>query len=239
MDKEYYKRGFTLIELLVVIAIIAILAAILFPVFISAQQKAKQTTCQSNLRQLSMAHLQYVSEWDETMPRYQDWDAAGDTSRIVRYPCGGKKLAIWAYYIFKYVRSVKSFNCPSSKTNWKGDSDVLNLKYGYNYKLTPRNAADTWWVDYKLSQVRKPGATVLLADSCSHAVHRVDAENWSPGNIDSRHNNGAIFAFCDGHVKWMSVKKDSKGNTIGPGRADGVYWKLDMSGYPDNVADPL
>ncbi|MFH1910322.1 MAG: prepilin-type N-terminal cleavage/methylation domain-containing protein, partial [bacterium] len=63
------KRGFTLIELLVVIAIIAILAAILFPVFAKAREKARQTSCLSNLKQIDLAVLQYAQDYDEMMPR--------------------------------------------------------------------------------------------------------------------------------------------------------------------------
>jgi len=65
------RNGFTLIELLVVIAIIAILAAILFPVFARAREKARQTSCLSNLKQLSLAILMYAEDYDETLPYYQ------------------------------------------------------------------------------------------------------------------------------------------------------------------------
>src|SRR3984957_5324065 len=73
------KKGFTLIELLVVIAIIAILAAILFPVFAAAREKARQTSCASNLRQLGLATLMYVQDYDETFPLYQYADCQGFT----------------------------------------------------------------------------------------------------------------------------------------------------------------
>src|SRR4030081_1263811 len=73
------RRGFPLIELLVVIAIIAILAAILFPVFASAREKARQASCQSNLRQLGLATLMYTQDYDETYPLYQYNDCQGFT----------------------------------------------------------------------------------------------------------------------------------------------------------------
>ena len=73
------RRGFTLIELLVVIAIIAILAGILFPVFAQAREKARQASCQSNLRQLGLATAMYIQDYDETYPLYQYNDCVGFT----------------------------------------------------------------------------------------------------------------------------------------------------------------
>src|SRR5579872_123944 len=70
------SRAFTLIELLVVIAIIAILAAILFPVFAQAREKARQATCQSNLKQLGIATMMYAQDYDETYPKLEDGSAA-------------------------------------------------------------------------------------------------------------------------------------------------------------------
>src|SRR5476649_1368440 len=87
------KTGFTLIELLVVIAIIAILAAILFPVFAQAREQARKTTCISNLKQLSLAYLMYVQDYDEIFPRRDNGDGPnpgvdptpGDSNGLV-YP---------------------------------------------------------------------------------------------------------------------------------------------------------
>ena len=79
------RRGFTLIELLVVIAIIAILAAILFPVFAKAREKARQSSCQSNLKQLGLAFAQYHQDYDETMPGLY-WNTGDDTRQIPGWP---------------------------------------------------------------------------------------------------------------------------------------------------------
>src|SRR5580658_7657312 len=88
------KKGFTLIELLVVIAIIAILAAILFPVFAKAREKARQTACLSNEKQLGLAEMQYTQDYDETFPSTNDYGTG------------------WAKTIYPYVKSLGVFACP-------------------------------------------------------------------------------------------------------------------------------
>src|ERR1700712_1940336 len=96
--KLMQKKGFTLIELLVVIAIIAILAAILFPVFAQAREKARQSSCASNMKQMSLAVIQYAQDYDES------------------YPTGlqsGWYAASWAYNVQPYIKSVDVFRCPS------------------------------------------------------------------------------------------------------------------------------
>ena len=94
------RKGFTLIELLVVIAIIAILAAILFPVFAKVREKARQTTCASNEKQLSLAVLQYVQDYDEKFPACFD---QGRTPNIN-----------WGQEVYPYVKSLGAFACPSN-----------------------------------------------------------------------------------------------------------------------------
>src|SRR5471030_2357537 len=100
------RKGFTLIELLVVIAIIAILAAILFPVFSAAREKARQTSCASNEKQIGLAIIQYVQDFDETYPNIdQGQPEASNTFSTVN--------TLWADMIFSYVKSKQVFVCPS------------------------------------------------------------------------------------------------------------------------------
>src|ERR1022692_1536581 len=94
--KTAKTNAFTLIELLVVIAIIAILAAILFPVFAKAREKARQTSCASNEKQLSLAMLQYVEDYDELFTGLNNWGHDGD----------------WATPLMPYVKSTGVFQCP-------------------------------------------------------------------------------------------------------------------------------
>jgi len=107
------RSGFTLIELLVVIAIIAILAAILFPVFASARDKARQASCASNLKQLGLGLIQYTSDYDDTMP--MNWmsglPGAGNGYGTAT---PASPLIFWA--IFPYVKAVGVYHCPSDAT---------------------------------------------------------------------------------------------------------------------------
>src|SRR5215469_346721 len=100
------RSAFTLIELLVVIAIIAILAAILFPVFAQAREKARQTTCASNERQLGLGFLQYIQDYDEYPPNGVQNGGAG-----VHAGEG------WAGQVYSYVKSTGVFACPDDPTN--------------------------------------------------------------------------------------------------------------------------
>lgn len=108
------SRGFTLIELLVVIAIIAILAAILFPVFAKAREKARQTSCLSNEKQLGLGFLQYAQDYDEFYP-----------GRTIK---NTPDVPNWAYAIYPYVKSTGVYQCP--------DATVPLDSYSYNYRIT-------------------------------------------------------------------------------------------------------
>src|SRR5215469_16047426 len=95
------RKGFTLIELLVVIAIIAILAAILFPVFAKVREKARQTSCASNLKQLGLGYIQYYQDYDENFPC--------GTAGAAAWPRAGIG---WAGQIYPYVKSPGVYACP-------------------------------------------------------------------------------------------------------------------------------
>ncbi len=102
------RRAFTLIELLVVIAIIAILAAILFPVFARARESARRTSCVSNVRQLGMAMMQYVQDYDESFPPRMPNPKAGAS-----YPCKACRTIDWRQYPMPYIKNEQVFHCPS------------------------------------------------------------------------------------------------------------------------------
>lgn len=226
----FTKKGFTLIELLVVIAIIAILAAILFPVFGRARENARRSSCQSNLKQLGLAFTQYTQDYDESYPMWRqlkpdgtscspfgDCGWATDRSNIINAP------------IYPYTKSRQVLQCPSEPTDGAGTPSANFTDYFYNSNVgsngtrvgacpsdnpegTPgRNA----------SAFDASSLTILLGESASQA-----ADSFSNGGTScattlgtkdmaitharfsltngsaSRHLEGANYAFADGHVKW-------------------------------------
>ena len=130
--KRSPSRGFTLIELLVVIAIIAILAAILFPVFAQAREKARQTVCVSNLKQTSTATMMYVQDYDERMPQAvpngrissftTPWDRVPPSSAL----SASLLQAFWTNAIQSYVKNWGTYDCPSPTADNGGFPATLN-----------------------------------------------------------------------------------------------------------------
>jgi len=144
------SNGFTLIELLVVIAIIAILAAILFPVFATAREKARQTSCLSNEKQLGLGISQYLNDFDETMPSGTwSWGAG----------CG------WAGQVYPYVKSTGAFMCPD-------DVQAANptVSYAINANLTPLPNGQYSEHGLLISQMAAPSRTVMLAEVANNTL---------------------------------------------------------------------
>jgi prepilin-type N-terminal cleavage/methylation domain-containing protein/prepilin-type processing-associated H-X9-DG protein len=198
------RVGFTLIELLVVIAIIAILAAILFPVFLVVKERAKQANCISNVKQLCEAHMQYMSDnHGTTCPSY------------IFHP--GTLPGRWYELLYPYVRNVGVYQCPSKPKNKVENCTIhgvaLTLGYGWNFWfLTTRGTGmynDSGISPLKDSEIMHPMKTIFLADSQAtgqpYSYSQSDVINYSPMSYwpAARHNGGANVAFCDGHSQWM------------------------------------
>ncbi|MCS7223252.1 MAG: DUF1559 domain-containing protein [Armatimonadetes bacterium] len=194
---RYRRFGFTLIELLVVIAIIAILAAILFPVFSQAREKARQAQCMSNVRNMASAAMQYVSDYDEKLMPTECW------------ACGGQwgdrhdPTRRWLVRIQPYLRNHQLFDCPSGGTEtldfsppkwssggdpqiwgrptyawgWSFPGEWRGLRVGYGYCLR----VGGWWTGSysegrSIAQIQTPASIRLISDSahkdacCNRAI---------------------------------------------------------------------
>ena len=187
------RRGFTLIELLVVIAIIAILAAILFPVFARAREKARQTSCLSNVKELGLGCLMYAQDYDERLP----WHCRAGPG-----PSGSVDDTGWNTQIYAYVKNEQLYNCPSA--NWQNRSRLCG---GYGWNLS-RNASGTQvgCDSMRLARCKYPAETIVLGDSDGTKW----IGHWTWPNVDQinrpgRHNEGDNFCMVDGHAKWYKT----------------------------------
>ena len=140
------KAAFTFIELLVVIAIIALLAAILFPVFSRSRENARRSSCQSNLKQLGLAMTQYIQDFDERYP-----------AAILLYPLRGANCATWDLLMQPYIKNNQVFVCPSDTRTPEvtfNDGSTIRRSYTMAYYVNNQNNA----------VVQAPSLTVLLAE---------------------------------------------------------------------------
>jgi prepilin-type N-terminal cleavage/methylation domain-containing protein/prepilin-type processing-associated H-X9-DG protein len=198
------NKGFTLIELLVVIAIIAILAAILFPVFGKARAKARQATCQSNLKQLGLAFAMYLQDWDEVFPP-QSKDNENQWG--------------WVLKESKYITNNRIMVCPDAGhlDHATGFADFPNdawrysyVNYGYNFNYLGSYYNGTAYVfpARSLADIKRTSETILLADAyydpaaANRPANVLSSVNTGTFVIHDRHNEGANVLWVDGHVSW-------------------------------------
>jgi prepilin-type processing-associated H-X9-DG protein len=188
---------------LVVIAIIAILAAILFPVFARARENARRASCQSNLKQIGLGIMQYTQDYDEGYPPY----------------LGNNNIATdgfgWAGAVGPYLKSAQIFQCPSETTAPSGTTPASGgySDYFYNLRISSASYSSPYTDAIKQSVFTYISNTIMLGDwpSSSGASNVGDAARYFVPEATyptyyaavRRHLEGANYAFADGHVKWL------------------------------------
>ncbi|HLK55780.1 MAG TPA: DUF1559 domain-containing protein [Chthonomonadaceae bacterium] len=225
-------RGFTLIELLVVIAIIAILAAILFPVFSQAREKARAISCLSNTRQLGMAITMYADDHDEG------------------YPCtcmqGMGMMTVdpqdWITTVQPYIKSAAIFRCPSDTSPlWNNMMTPRTTSYGFNAYFMPVQEP---YFGVQMAQINKPAECVLVAELADAWTQDFFMPMYwgNPPKVNNppmqmmewddtmqapmsvairRHQGGANYVFAEGHAKFQRFSQTFQQS---PGNPPIVDW---------------
>jgi prepilin-type N-terminal cleavage/methylation domain-containing protein/prepilin-type processing-associated H-X9-DG protein len=191
------RRGFTLIELLVVIAIIAILAAILFPVFARAREKARQTQCLSNVKEITLAFEMYK----------QDYDSFGPQRDIT---AGSIRLA-WTDFLQPYIKNTQLFLCPSTQSPHSPWNTRVPTDYGYNFcrvRNTPesqihRPAEYGVFFDWRYACIKDNGVSCGCGAGGGQCVRD---HGWRPTDLPP-HNEGINIGYYDGHAKWLKASE--------------------------------
>lgn len=212
--------GFTLIELLVVVSIIALLAAILFPVFSRVRENARRTGCASNLKQISLGLRQYIGDYDSRFP----FDCTnrdginGCQLHTSTSPCvtAGNCDEGWAEVVQPYVKSPQLFQCPNDKK----PRPIIN-----DNRAMPQYNYSDYWISYNLFSkheilIKYPAMTVMSSegfsgegDSAFLGYSECAGTDTIPEfacnkQVAQTHLDGANYAFTDGHVKWFKGRDD-------------------------------
>jgi prepilin-type N-terminal cleavage/methylation domain-containing protein/prepilin-type processing-associated H-X9-DG protein len=210
------RRGFTLIELLVVIAIIAILAAILFPVFAQAREKARATTCLSNNKQLGTAFVMYMQDYDGRLPGgapYTSHPGWGDWVGMTKWggPCTAKNpMRPEDGSLFPYVKNTQVYLCPSA-----AQTKDFRLSYSVNCLLT---SPGQQWTEAQMSSSSVGIAGLVLLVDESKTLNDGFFCGSNPADVpEVVHTGGANYLFADGHAKFYRPDSPAVNRKLNPG----------------------
>lgn len=208
------QAGFTLIELLVVIAIIAILAAILFPVFAKAREKARQTSCLNNHKQLALAVLMYIQDYDEHMMFIcNNFGNYYSPPQPWQHNYGYTR---WWELLDPYCKQIPTYPNKAEGTilycsSYPANHPVNPNSYGYNgyglgYYYNPSSPYFRF-TGMKIGQIDRPAETVMLGPVYCWAGDSLQAALTVYWCLPFVHSNGDNYSFCDGHSKWMRKER--------------------------------
>ena len=199
------RKGFTLIELLVVIAIIAILAAILFPVFARAREKARQTSCLSNVKQLGLGMLMYAQDYDEVFtamslgPPLPTPVVPGNTT--FNYHASYGYFNCWSNGIHPYIKNVQIYLCPSAP-----NYSCYGVAYGLPaHGANPAGGRVSIFGRPVMALIRRPAEILMITEKGAGGgpQYLLSAQYYA---CRDSHNEGGNIAFVDGHAKWLKFE---------------------------------
>jgi len=264
MKTQAQKSGFTLIELLVVIAIIAILAAILFPVFAQAREKARGISCLSNMKQMGTAEMMYMQDYDGGIHELIPGGAAGKAGAV-------GEPSMWMGVLQPYIKNTQIFKCPSSAipnpditfakrtTCSIGMNSYLGWYFNYYYDAVLKCSETNGGYPRPVTEpiIKYPAVTVMFGDAFDLTVGSTTPRGYwldagygrgTRFGLSDRHSTGTNLTFADGHSKWyktvsvLSQKAINSPTVCGPGdytemtnfNAAGLIWDVDGANSIDN-----
>ncbi|HSV72286.1 MAG TPA: DUF1559 domain-containing protein [Chthonomonadales bacterium] len=212
------RSAFTLIELLVVIAIIAILAAILFPVFARAREQARRTSCLSNLKQISLGFLMYAQDYDERLPGVRFGNAADQGWPWSVWAGSVDWTGVFTHAVAPYIRNTQIFQCPSGTEHdrWSGTNGI---SYGYNEYMYDLGRGWSQLARVGAAQAGVSAVSMLaecfsagiyhdwetdgprLPDGTMDGLNRIRYHTWNPWQPN---HDGTNIAYADGHARFMA-----------------------------------